>query len=31
MGEKEPSELVLPFGKHKGLTVAELLSHDPPS
>jgi hypothetical protein len=28
-GKKAPSAIVLPFGKHKGSTVAELLAKDP--
>jgi hypothetical protein len=27
---KDPSAIVIPFGKHKGSTVAELLAKDPP-
>ena len=26
---KEPSAIIIPFGKHKGATVAELLAKDP--
>jgi len=29
MSDKEPSAIVIPFGKHKGATVAELLEQDP--
>jgi len=27
--KKDPSAIILPFGKHKGKTVAELLATDP--
>lgn len=27
--ENDKSAIVVPFGKHKGRTVAELLTHDP--
>jgi hypothetical protein len=27
--QKDPSALVIPFGKHRGKTVAELLIRDP--
>lgn len=29
--KNEPSAIIIPFGKHKGETVAELLAKDPAS